>query len=79
MSGDDRAMTTDPNSAVKAGTLLDEILGPHNASQTKSGCLFKAYLTFFKRFFFFFGCGPLFKSLLNLLQYSLFYVLVFQP
>ena len=40
MPRDDRAMTTDPNSAVKAGTLLDEVLGPHNIPQTNSGWFF---------------------------------------
>lgn len=51
--------------------------GPIMHHKQTAGVFFKAYLTFFKKVFFFFGCGPLFKSLLNLLQYSLFYVLVF--
>ena len=38
--------------------------------------LLKMYIFFFFKIFFF-GCGPFLKSLLNLSQYCLFYVLVF--
>ena len=47
----------------------------------KEACLLLmvgSYLFFFLRFFFFWG-GPLLKSLLNLLQYCLLYVLGFWP